>query len=50
MFKLRNFTLLSTKGAHLKSDACYRSQKKLAQGNKGLKKQDILKRFSLENI
>ncbi len=43
MFKLRNFTLVSTKWAHFKCDACYRSQKSWHGGNKGLKKQDILK-------
>ncbi len=50
MFKLRNVTLLSTKWAHFKFDACYRSQKSWHGGNKGLKKQDILKWFSWENI
>ncbi len=43
MFKLRNFTLLSTIRAHFKFVACYRSQKNWHGGNKGLKKQEILK-------
>ncbi len=50
MFKWRHFTLLSTKWANFKFDACYSSQKSWHGGNKGLKKQDILKIFSLENI
>ncbi len=47
----QNVTLLSTKWAHFKFDACYGSQKSCQGGNKGLKKQEeILKRFSWENI
>ncbi len=49
MFKRRNVTLLSTKLANFKFDACYRSQKSWHGGKKGLKKQEILKRFSWEN-
>ncbi len=45
-FKLRNFTLISTEWAPFKFDDCYRSQKSWH----GLKKQEILKRFSWENI
>ncbi len=45
-----NVTLLSTKWAHFKFDACYRSQKSWHGGNKGLKMQETLKIFSWENI
>jgi len=50
MFKQWIFILLSTKWAPFKFDACYRSQKSWHRGNKRLKKQDIWKRFSWENI
>ncbi len=39
MFKLRNFTLLSTRWANFKFEACYRSQKSYHGDNKGLQKQ-----------
>ncbi len=42
MFKEGNFTLVSTKWAHFKQVS-----KKLARGNKQLKKQDILKKIQL---
>ncbi len=38
MFKQIHFTLLSTKWAHFKFDACYRSQKKLARGQQRAEK------------
>ncbi len=37
MFKQRNFTLLSTKWAHFKFDACYRSQKSVLWAKAHLK-------------
>ncbi len=45
MFKRIHFTLLSTKWAHFKFDACYRSQKSWHGGKKGLKKQYIVEYF-----